>query len=44
MNGSPKHRGFNPEKVDIIWKQWKLGDTLSDIGRALRKHVVQFFM
>ncbi len=30
--------GFSYEQQDEIWVKWKKGDSLSDIGRALRKH------
>lgn len=30
--------GFSYEQQDQIWIKWKNGDSLSDIGRALRKH------
>jgi IS30 family transposase len=30
--------GFSYEQKDEIWIKWKNGDSLSDIGRALRKH------
>jgi len=30
--------GFSYEQQDEIWAQWINGDSLSDIGRALRKH------
>ena len=30
--------GFSYEQQDEIWVKWKNGDSLSDIGRALRKH------
>ena len=30
--------GFSYEQQTKIWTQWKNGDSLSDIGRALRKH------
>lgn len=30
--------GFSYEQQDEIWLKWKNGDSLSDIGRALRKH------
>jgi IS30 family transposase len=29
--------GFSYEQQDAIWAKWKSGDSLSDIGRALRK-------
>jgi IS30 family transposase len=30
--------GFSYEQQAEIWVSWKSGDSLSDIGRALRKH------
>src|SRR5687768_5482600 len=30
--------GFSYDQQDEIWIKWKNGDSLSDIGRALRKH------
>lgn len=30
--------GFTYEEQAAIWVRWKKGDSLSDIGRALRKH------
>src|SRR5579871_5821601 len=30
--------GFSYEQQMEIWVRWKNGDSLSDIGRALRKH------
>lgn len=30
--------GFSHEQQTEIWVRWKNGDSLSDIGRALRKH------
>lgn len=38
-----KFRGFYEEEVSFIWQQWKLGYTLSDIGRQLRKHAGSVF-
>jgi IS30 family transposase len=32
------YRGFAAHDIEHIWKQWKLGYSLSDIGRDLRKH------
>lgn len=37
------HRGFTPQEVDVIWKRWKQGFSLSDIGRELRKHAGSVF-
>lgn len=31
------YRGFTQEEANIIWKKWKLGCSLSDIGRCIRK-------
>lgn len=31
------YRGFTQEEANIIWKKWKLGCSLSDIGRGIRK-------
>jgi hypothetical protein len=30
--------GFSVMDQATIWSKWKEGDSLSDIGRALRKH------
>lgn len=37
------YRGFNPREINTIWKLWKRGYTLSDIGRELRKHAGSVF-
>ncbi len=31
------YRGFSQEEVNVIWAKWKLGCSLSDIGRCIRK-------
>jgi DNA-binding CsgD family transcriptional regulator len=41
--GASVDRGFSPSELDIIWRQWRLGHTLSDIGRELRKHPASVF-
>lgn len=30
-------RGFSAKEVNIIWLLWRQGETLSEIGRTLRK-------
>lgn len=35
---SSKCFGFSIEQQTEIWLRWKQGDSLSDIGRTLRKH------
>lgn len=37
------NRGFSVQEVGLIWQRWKLGHSLSDIGRALRKHAGSVF-
>ena len=31
------------EQKDELWRRWKAGETLSDIGRALGKHAASVF-
>src|ERR1700729_2086907 len=33
-----KHFGFSINQQSEIWLKWKQGESLSDIGKALRKH------
>ena len=34
----PKNWGFSTIEQKEVWSRWKQGESLSDIGRALRKH------
>ena len=35
--------GLSHEHKDKLWRRWKAGETLSDIGRALGKHAASVF-
>ena len=35
--------GLSHEQKDELWRRWKAGETLSDIGRALGKHAASVF-
>lgn len=38
-----KQRGFLPQEINKIWDLWKAGQTLSDIGRDLRRNPGSIF-
>jgi hypothetical protein len=41
----PKRRGLSAEQKAELWKRWKAGESLNEIGRALGKdHVVVHFV
>ena len=35
--------GLSQEQKAELWRRWKAGETLSDIGRALGKHAASVF-
>lgn len=35
--------GLSSDQKAELWRRWKAGDTLSDIGRALGKHAASVF-
>ena len=35
--------GISAEQKQELWRRWKAGETLSEIGRALGKHAASVF-
>jgi hypothetical protein len=35
--------GLSPQQKAELWRRWKAGQSLSDIGRALGKHAASVF-
>src|ERR1700710_3035920 len=35
--------GLSPQQKAELWRRWKAGESLSDIGRALGKHAASVF-
>jgi hypothetical protein len=43
MGFTKNFKGFSLQQQTEIWSRWRKGESLSEIGRALRKHAGSIF-